>query len=304
MRLLTEFLRNPGEFVQHGRRQKVLPISLFSMFFVCTLLVMVRTAAGLRIPSEDLAVSSPEISIRATGTKWWVRETRSPLPGGSLKLLTQTATPAFTAFSEKCPPYAADFKPGTYGYISALPPIENLVRSGAGASYSSIGYIEAGDWVRILDFPICADEGYVWLKVQSAHISDGWTAGGRRNAQWVIPCSEPDSKCTRKKEVQLLTSSPGPVLNKDQVNRCMSNRLIVGQNAQVSPDDLLVIRQEPYSGEILGRISPAAVVTIIEGPECEAGVTWWKVISKQLSGWAVENLLKPCPEQGACTPWQ
>ena len=171
-------------------------------------------------------------------------------------------------------------------------------------NYSSVGYIEVGGWVKLLDFPVCADDGYVWVKVQSAGSSSSWTAGGRHDAQWIIPCSDPKRKCIKKKQTWLPTSMPNTNSNSDQGYSCVSNKLAVELDAQVSPNDLLVVRAEPYTGSVRGHIAPAATVTIIDGPKCEGGVIWWKVTSDQLSGWAVENLLRLCPKEGECEPWE
>jgi Carboxymuconolactone decarboxylase family len=42
----------------------------------------------------------------------------------------------------------------------------------------------------------------------------------------------------------------------------------VGLGAQVSPNDLLVVRSEPFTGSVLGRITPLAVINIIDSPKC------------------------------------
>jgi hypothetical protein len=153
-----------------------------------------------------------------------VRKDPSSTQTSNQNLLFLIGTLTLTPISEKCPPYTVDFKQGTYGYISLSPSYENLIRSGAGENYSSVGYIEAGDWVKILDVPICANDGYVWLNVQSAGSSSSWTAGGLRDAQWVIPCSDPNKRCTRKEETRLPTSTPEPD-GSGQADRCVSERL-------------------------------------------------------------------------------
>ena len=61
-----------------------------------------------------------------------------------------------------------------------------------------LAIIEIGGWVRILAEPVCADDGYVWLNVQSAASSSSWTAGGHKTAQWVIPCPDPNKKCSKE----------------------------------------------------------------------------------------------------------
>jgi hypothetical protein len=303
MNLLSEFLRSPGEFFQDERRQRILVISLSSVLFVCVLLVMVRNAAHRSSFSEDQD-ATPTLAIpSATNTKWWVKQKPSPTPTSIRNLQPSVSIPTVAAISKKCPAYAEDFKPGIYGYISLFPPYENLIRSGPGKNYSSVGYIEVGGWVKMLDFPVCADDGYVWVKVQSAGSSSSWTAGGRHDAQWIIPCSDPKMKCTKKKQTWLPTSVPNTKSNSDQGYSCVSDELAVGLDAQVSLNDLLVVRAKPYTGSILGHISPAAIVTIINGPKCEGGVIWWKVTYEQLSGWAVENLLRLCPKEDECKPW-
>jgi hypothetical protein len=298
MKLLSEFLRSPSEFFQDERRQRILIVSLLSVLFLCVLLVMVRSVAHRSSFSEHQG-ATPMLAIpSATNTKWWVKQKPSPTPTRVLNLQPSVSTPIVTGISKMCPAYAAEFKPEIYGYISLSLPYENLIRSGAGKNYSSVGYIEAGGWVKLLDFPVCADDGYVWVKVQFAGNSSGWTAGGRHDAQWIIPCSDPKKKCAKKKQTWLPTSMPNTNSNSDQGYGCVSDKLAVGLDAQVSPNDLLVVRAEPYTGSVLGHISPAATVTIIDGPKCEGGVIWWKVTSDQLSGWAVENLLRLCPKEG------
>lgn len=253
--------------------------------------------------SKDPDAVPTQVGISATSTKWWITKDPSPTPTRIPDLQHATAAPTTEGVLEKCPVYALEFKPGTYGYIALFPPYNNLIRSGPGKNHSSIGYIEVGSWVKILDSPVCDDAGYIWLNVQSAGSSSAWTAGGRHNSQWVIPCSDPKQKCA-KSQAWLSTSPPDPDRNGNEADRCVSGRLTVGLDAQVNPADLLIVRAEPYSGSILGHISPAAVVTIVGGPKCRGGAVWWKVASEQLAGWAVENLLKPCPKEEGCKAWK
>jgi hypothetical protein len=205
----------------------------------------------------------------------------------------------------KCPAYAADFKPETFGYISLFPPYQNLVRSGAGKNYSPIGFIEIGGWVKILAEPVCTDDGYVWLNVESAAGSSSWTAGGHKTAQWVIPCPDPNKKCSKKKPTGSISATASPDSNGDgnNLNTCTSDKIAVGLDAQVNPNDLLVVRSEPFTGSVLGRIAPLAVINIIDGPKCAGGAVWWKVWGPQ-TGWAVENNLRACPKEGDCDPWK
>jgi len=307
LKLLSEFLRSPGDFFQDERRQRIVIVSLFSLLFVCVLFSMVRGVARRRKAPGDPDATPTPMAPAPTQTKWWVRHEPSETP---TSLIPSGQTPIggteTLAVSSKCPAYTADFKPGTFGYVSLFPPYENLVRSGAGKNYSTVGFIEIGGWVKILAEPVCTADGYVWLNVQSAAGSSNWTAGGHKSAQWVILCPDPNKKCSEKKSTGSISATPNPNNNGDgddnNPNACVSDKLAVGLDAQVSPNDLLVVRSEPFTGSVLGRIGPATVINIIGGPECAGGVVWWKVWGPQLTGWSVETHLKPCPKEGECNP--
>lgn len=284
-------------------------ISFFSLLFVCVSFSIFRGAVRRRNAAGDPNTSPTSMAPPPTQTKWWVRHEPSEtptswIPSGQTPVGTETL-----AVSNKCPAYAVDFKPGTFGYISLFPPYENLIRSGAGKNYSTVGFIDIGDWVNILAEPVCSDDGYVWLNVQSAAGANNWTAGGHKTAQWVIPCPDPNKKCSKKKPTGSISTTPDP--NSDGNNNsddntpnvCVSEKLAVGLDAQVSPYDLLVVRSEPFIGSVLGRIAPLAVINIIDGPKCAGGAIWWKVWGLQ-TGWAVENNLQACPKEGNCDPWR
>jgi len=116
-----------------------------------------------------------------------------------------------------------------------ISPYENLVRSGAGKNYSSVGFIEIGGWVKILAEPLCADDGYVWLNVESATGSSNWTAGGHKAVQWVILCPNPNKKCIKKKRTKSISATPNPNSNGNDhsnPNACISDKLAVGLRDQ------------------------------------------------------------------------
>jgi hypothetical protein len=308
LKLLSEFLRSPSDFFQDERRQRIAIISLFSLLFVCILLSMARGTARRRTAVGDPDTSPTPIAPAPTQTKWWVRHESSETP---TSLIPSRQTPISgtetIAVSSQCPAYAADFKPGTFGYISLFPPYENLVRSGAGKKYSTVGFIEIGGWVKILAEPVCTDDGYVWLNVQSAAGASNWTAGGHKTAQWVIPCPDLTKKCIEKKPTGSISATPNPNNNGDGNDNnpkgCVSDKLAVGLDVQIGPNDLLVVRSEPLVGSVLGRIAPLAIINIIDGPNCAGGAVWWKVEGSQ-KGWAVENNLRACPKEGECDPWK
>ena len=306
LKLLSEFLPSPSDFFQDERRQRIAIISFFSMPFVCILFSMAKGVARGRNATRDPDITPMPMTPAPAQNKWWVKHepSRTPvslMPSGQTPISRTEGLPV----SSKCPAYAADFKLGTFGYISLFPPYENLVRSGAGKNYSTVGFIEIGGWVKILAGPVCADDGYVWLNVQSATGSSNWTAGGHKTAQWVIPCPDPKKKCSKNKPTGSISVISNPDNNGDDDDRnpntCVSDKLAVGLNAQVSPDDLLVVRSEPFTGTVIGRIAPLAVINIIDGPKCVGGAVWWKVWGSQ-TGWVVENNLRACPKEGDCDP--
>jgi hypothetical protein len=309
LKLLSEFLRSPRNFSEENNRQRIVIISLSSLLFLGILLSMAKGTVRQRNAAIDPDVTSTTLSRVPTQTNWWVRHEPSEI---ATNLLSSFQTPTVGAEQSmalnKCPAYAADFKPGSFGYISPFPPYENLARAGAGKNYPSVGFIEIGDWLKILAEPICDDSGYVWLNVQWAAGSSEWTAGGYKAAQWVIPCPDPKKKCSKKRATGSISATPNAENNgnsHDDNNSkdCVSDKLAAGRDAQVSPNDLLVVRTEPLIGSVLGRIAPSAVVHIIDGPKCAGGGVWRKVLSQQ-TGWAVENNLRACPMEGDCNPWK
>ena len=72
--------------------------------------------------------------------------------------------------------------------------------------------------------------------------------------------------------------------------------------AQVGHDSLLVVRSEPYTGEVNGHAGPRSIVRVVDGPICAGGAVWWKlnVFDLDLVGWATENDLYACPKDSEC----
>jgi hypothetical protein len=306
LKLLAEF--NPQDFFQDERKQRIMVICIFSLLFVCTLFSVAKGAARRRNASAIPDSTSTPMLPATTETKWWIQQRPSQGPTSSFpsRQTPIVATWASVALNN-CPAYAADFKPGVFGYISLFPPYQNLIRSGPGKEHPISGFIEIGSWVKILAEPVCADDGQVWLNVESAADSSSWTAGGQKTAQWVIPCPDPNKKCSKRKPTESISATPAPngrnSGSANNPNACISDKLVVGLDAQVSPNDLLVIRSEPFTGSVLGHIAPLAVVNIVDGPRCAGGAVWWKVLGTQI-GWAVESNLLACPKEGECDPWK
>ena len=72
--------------------------------------------------------------------------------------------------------------------------------------------------------------------------------------------------------------------------------------AQVRQDSLLVVRSEPYTGEVNGHAGPMSIVEVIDGPSCAGSAVWWKVdvFDSDLIGWVTENELDACPKDSEC----
>ncbi len=87
-----------------------------------------------------------------------------------------------------------------------------------------------------------------------------------------------------------------------QQSNCQSDKFTIGMLAQVGQDSLLVLRSEPYRGEVNGRAGPMSIVNVIDGPSCTGGAVWWKinVLDVDLVGWATESNLNACPKDSAC----
>lgn len=306
MKPLSDLSRNLGYFFQYERWQSIVIISSFGLLFVCILLTITRVSAHRRNSARESNIIPTSIPPASTQTKWWIRHRSSETPVRlPLSIQTPILDKPITSSLTICPTYTSDFKKETFGYVSLYPSYENLVRSGAGKDYPIVGFIEPGDWVKILNNPVCTDDGYVWLKVKSAAGSSNWTAAGNMTDQWIIPCPDPNKKCTKSRSSMSISATPSPSnqQSNNDPSTCISDKLAVGLDAQVNPNDLLAVRSDPLNGNILDHISPLAIVSIIDGPQCAGGAVWWKVQGSQ-TGWAVENNLRACPKEGECDPWK
>jgi hypothetical protein len=71
-------------------------------------------------------------------------------------------------------------------------------------------------------------------------------------------------------------------------------RLIAGEFGQVTPGEANNVRAEPTrSAELIGQLPGGAVITVLDGPVCANGFTWWEVAfaqgGEQATGWTVES---------------
>jgi len=223
--------------------------------------------------------------------------TFSPAPSG----ITTSPDPAWSS-AKNCPTwFSSPLKAEIYAYISLTPPLPNRIRSGAGLTDTYLGQIEPGDGLKVINGPICSD-GYAWWLVESLHGNlRGWTVEGKSSEQWVVPCPDESVACRQTAVPVASVVASKNDKNKDK-NNCRSDKFSLGMFAQVRQDSLLVVRSEPYTGEVNGRAGPTSIVKVVDGPTCVGGAVWWKlnVFDLDLVGWATENDLYACPKDSEC----
>ena len=156
VKLFSEFLRNLSEFFQEEHRQRLAIIFLSSLLFVCVLTSMVRSTARQRSEADDTASSPPPTAPAPTQTKWWLRNRPSEMP---TNLVSNRQTPVggttALAISSNCPAYVSissqERLPTSLCFL--------LIKTMSAPEQERItllsGFIEIGDWVKILAEPVC-----------------------------------------------------------------------------------------------------------------------------------------------------
>jgi len=76
-------------------------------------------------------------------------------------------------------------KVGIIAYVTKDPPLPNRVRKEPNRDAETLGLINPGGGMDIIDGPACSD-GWVWWKVKNAEV-EGWTAEGDMETYWLIP---------------------------------------------------------------------------------------------------------------------
>jgi hypothetical protein len=288
-------IRSPG----NPLKRQMLIVLGFIVPFLCFLFLGIRYRTHSEIAYSDDMDITPVTTT--SSTKWWIKTTvpstatpsSQDVPGTPTDLSADRCTSSFPS----------QLQPGTYGYISLVPPLPNRVRASAGKANAYLGQIQPGVGVQIIDGPLCVD-GFSWWLVETVE-SDlrGWTVAGSKSDQWVLPCPNSAVACKMSPVIQqatpTTTHSPTPGTND---HTCTSNRIFIGMPTQVKEDNLLVVRSEPYTGSIIGHAGPTSAVTIVDGPACAGGAVWWEVNvpSLNLAGWVTEANLQPCTKEDDC----
>lgn len=160
-----------------------------------------------------------------------------------------------------CPP-AQPLFPGFGGIVS--PGLPNTVRATPGMSSAVTGTLVGGEYFIVREGPHCMD-GYNWWRVEasSQHGGNfsGWTADGAPNTPWL----------------QRWTCGG------------MGSQHIAGMATWVTPGLPNALRSQPGSGTNIGAIPGGAQISIVAGPQCVGGRTWWQVNYAGLVGWTAEG---------------
>lgn len=70
----------------------------------------------------------------------------------------------------------------------------------------------------------------------------------------------------------------------------LPSRLVIGEQAQVTPGDANRIRDEPsLDAEQIGEIPAESIFNVLAGPVCADNFTWWQVDYNGFIGWTVEG---------------
>lgn len=105
--------------------------------------------------------------------------------------------------------------------------------------------------------------------------------------------------------ILLMLLGVGQVFAQETCPNSLPPRLLIGQQARVVPGDPNNVRQQPTTrASRIGRIPGGGVFTVLDGPVCADGFTWWQVDYRGLVGWTAEGeparyWLEPIPDMSA-----
>lgn len=131
-----------------------------------------------------------------------------------------------------------------------------------------LGTIPVGGTMVLLNGPICND-GVLWWQVNYNGII-GWTGEGENGVYWLEPLTAADA-CP-------------PLL---------PPRLRIGGTARVTPGLPNALRTQPtvnnQVSRVIGSIPGGQIFTVLNGPICADGYTWWQVNYQGMVGWTPEG---------------
>lgn len=163
-------------------------------------------------------------------------------------------------------PYAPAPRLTVGGQGRVTPGLPNTIRSQPNTSGARIGQIPGSSTFSVLSGPVCGSNLNWWQVNYNGVI--GWTAEGQYSTYWVEPVSV--STCTI----------------------ALPPRLTVGRSARVTwGGSSNNMRSQPnLTAQRIGQIPPGGIFSVIEGPQCNGGIGWWKVNYNGVIGWTAEGL--------------
>jgi hypothetical protein len=144
---------------------------------------------------------------------------------------------------------------------------------------NAVGTIPAGTVFTVVDGPVCGYNLTWWQLKVDANGAVGWTAEGDASGYWLEPL-QPAQPTT-----VTAASCPGN----------LPQRLAVGKAGRVVSAAGNALNSQPSApskdpnSKRLGTIPPKGVFTVVEGPTCAGGYTWWKVNFNGTTGWTPEG---------------
>ncbi|MBW4437844.1 MAG: SH3 domain-containing protein [Pleurocapsa minor GSE-CHR-MK-17-07R] len=158
-----------------------------------------------------------------------------------------------------------------------MPGSTNNVRNSPSTSGELAFQMSAGTLFEVLDGPACAD-GYAWWQVSTAG-GTGWTVEGSEDEYFLQPVAA-DAAPTPT------SASAG-----QPEGECgLPTRLFEGQFAFLNSTTPNRLRDQPSaSGAQITQVFNDQNFTLLEGPVCAEGFTWWRIEYKDEIGWTVES---------------
>jgi len=162
---------------------------------------------------------------------------------------------------------------GLRARVTSFPPQANALNSQPSRPSRdprsvSLGVIPVGGTMTLLNGPVCND-GVLWWQVNYNGII-GWTGEGANGVYWLEP---------------LTGANACPPL--------LPPRLRIGSTARVTPGAPNALRTQPtvnnQLSRVIGSIPGGQTFTVLNGPICADGYTWWQVNYQGMVGWTAEG---------------
>jgi hypothetical protein len=203
----------------------------------------------------------------------------SPLPA-AVTIVPGSSIPTVTPSS--CGNMPSHLVIGQEARVAGTSP--NNLRSEPFVSGQYLGEIPASAIFLVLDGPRCSNDG-AWWYVNYAGTA-GWTLEGQSGTYYLEPLNPVTAQATIAPTVAPLSPAATPIV----CNPAMPSRLIIGQQARVTPGIPNNVRaQAGSSGQLLGEIPAGSIFRVLAGPSCASGVAWWQVDYNGLIGWTGEG---------------